>query len=81
MTDQESLAMFKEMLLAMNRIQESVSAVALALKERGLLERTEYESACQRVYEMNRERRERIEKLESLDPMIELLRGFQGPLQ
>ena len=81
MPDEEIKVITRELLLAMNRIQESLSAVSLVLKEQGVMNRAQYEDAYRRVGEMNRPRREKLEKLGSTDPMTEFLKGFQGPLQ
>jgi hypothetical protein len=82
MTEQELCrAIIKEQLLAMHRFQDALSAVYLVLKERGLIENAEYHAALARVRELSKPDREKVEKLGPLDPMLEFLRGFQGPLQ
>ena len=82
MTDEEKLkTVAKEFLLIAARLQESITALGIVLKERGILDHPGYLAALAMAQEANRPLRERIEKLETLDPMLELLRGFQGPIQ
>lgn len=81
MSDEDLAKLFKKYLLAMNRLQESISAVGLVLKERGVMPREVYEDALRRVQEMNRENREQMEKADAQDPSLELLRKFEGPIQ
>ena len=81
MDEQELRKVVKAMLLAMSRLQESITALGIVLKEQGILDPAGYLSAQVMAHEMNRPTWEKLEKLETLDPMIELMRAFQGPVQ
>jgi hypothetical protein len=80
MSDEDLQAIIRELLLAMNRLHETSSAVLLVLKERGVTDQEGFQKAKQWVAEANRERREAIEKLR-VDSTIEFLKGFEGPIQ
>jgi len=81
MDDNDLKAIVRSLLLSVNGLQESVSAVVKALKERGLMTHEEYDRAFEFVHEANRPKREAIQKLGMTDPILELLRGFEGPIQ
>jgi len=79
--DKKDFPIVKEMLLAMSRMQESITALGIVLREHRILDHAGYLAAHVMAQEMNRATREKIEKLDALDPMIELPKEFQGPLQ
>jgi hypothetical protein len=81
MEDEDLMAIVRSLLLAINGLQESVSAVVKALKERGLMTREEYAREFRFVHEANRSKGEMIQKLGMKDPILEFLRGFEGPIQ
>jgi hypothetical protein len=74
-------ALAVELFLAIHRVQNQLTAIGRALKDRGILQKDEYLAALRQAEEDSREARENLRKINSVDPMIELLREFQGPIQ
>ena len=70
----------KALLLQILSLQDSLSAVTMLLKNKGVLTRQEYEEALRKVEQMSAERRVKIEKFGLVD-LDAFLRSYEGPVQ
>jgi len=74
------LETIKTLTLSVLGLQEDFSAVAAALRKRGLLDRSDFLACQKEMREANRARRERIEKLDSTT-LRDFLKDFGGSIQ